>query len=83
MAITEIGTRWYDLAECLGADVEIFFDKEYYTEAKRYCRNCPVINECLKEGLEQDKILGRGGPYGVYGGRTPEERIAIKRRKVA
>lgn len=43
-------------------------------EAKAVCRGCPSVAACLAWALET------GQPEGVWGGLTPEERRALRRR---
>jgi len=48
-----------------------------YEPALKVCRSCPVQAECLEWALAADER------YGVWGGKTPEERSAITGRKVS
>jgi WhiB family redox-sensing transcriptional regulator len=60
-------------------DPEIFFPS--YAEggeftvamAKKVCRSCYLINECLEFALHT------GDQWGILGGTTPAERTSIKR----
>lgn len=72
--------HWTDLAECRGADPEIFYpitdagpSRVQLGEAKRICRRCPVADACL------DWALRAGEPDGVWGGTTAEERRYLRR----
>lgn len=47
---------------------------EFNAAAKALCAECPLKVECLQVALEA------GEPYGIWGGLTPEERRALKRR---
>lgn len=54
---------WHGEAACLGADPETFFpergDTAGVAAALAVCAECPVVDSCLAEGLEQkDGILG-------------------------
>ena len=54
---------WHQQAACLGADPETFFpargDTAGVLVALAICAGCPVVEQCLDEGLEQkDGILG-------------------------
>lgn len=72
---------WRDRAACRDEDPELFFPigttgpAERQSElAKRVCRRCPVVDPCLQFALRT------GQNYGVWGGTTPEERRALRRR---
>lgn len=43
--------------------------------AKRICRGCPVMAECLQWALEHDE------QEGVWGGLDPNERAALRRKR--
>lgn len=71
--------EWQLLGACRGADSALFFLPEFErgpskarreSAAKAICARCPVINECADFADETRE------PYGVWGGRTPEERQA-------
>jgi WhiB family redox-sensing transcriptional regulator len=46
-------------------------------QAKAICASCPVINNCLRWALEARE------PYGVWGGRSAEERELMLARRSA
>ncbi|GAB3280840.1 hypothetical protein GCM10027589_07930 [Actinocorallia lasiicapitis] len=78
----EADEHWTDLAECGGADPEIFYPistggpaRLQMAEAKKICRRCPVADACL------DWALRAGEPEGVWGGTTPDERRHLRRRR--
>jgi hypothetical protein len=51
---------------------DFFFDREFIKNAKSYCEDCPVIKECLQEGL---KPIHYGQiPPGVWGGQSERDR---------
>jgi WhiB family redox-sensing transcriptional regulator len=62
-------------AVCAHADPEIFFGNgnESHTEAILICYGCPLRYPCLIEAVRQEI------PAGIYGGKTPEQRKAIRR----
>lgn len=66
-------------ASCTGIDTEFFYpqqDKFEPGEAellKRICVDCPVMDACLEWGIAMER-------YGVWGGTTPFERFAIRKR---
>lgn len=47
---------------------------DIWAQARKVCAECPVIEQCLAEALEEE---GRGPRYGFRGGRTPAERDAL------
>lgn len=70
----------YSQAACATVkDPEIFWPKQttmYYrqvADAKLLCERCPVIQECLQHALKHE-------PDGVWGGTTPNERNAMRRK---
>lgn len=76
----ERGTDWRDRAACLPYDPELFFPIgtsgptiEQIERARRICRDCPVIMECLQNALKTTD------QYGIAGGLTESERK--KKRK--
>lgn len=65
---------WASSALCAQSDPELWFDeKGAERKAKLVCQSCPVRRECLLLALEKRE------PFGVWGGKTPEERSAIRR----
>jgi WhiB family redox-sensing transcriptional regulator len=82
MDITTRGSdmQWLDRAACLGHDPELFFPvsavgpgQAHTEDAKRVCRTCPVLAECLEWA-----ITG-AVPFGVLGGLSEDERRALSR----
>jgi WhiB family redox-sensing transcriptional regulator len=61
---------WRNRAKCRDKDPELWFPFSSMpaTEAKRWCRACPVATKCLTHALN------RGEDYGVWGGLTEQER---------
>ena len=75
---------WRKYAACNDLDTNIFFpvgqtgnSMEQTNLAKNICAGCPVANQCLEFALRtlQD--------YGVWGGRTEDERRSIRRSRRA
>lgn len=72
---------WWDAAECLWEDPELFFPdgslgrtaRNLAAIARTVCARCPVREECLRMALEL------GAEFGVWGGTTPEERRRMAR----
>src|SRR3954453_19337945 len=72
---------WRDKAACLTVDPELFFPVgntgpavDQIEKAKSVCARCTVTEICLQYALET------GQATGVWGGRSEDERRALKRR---
>ncbi|MEU6661216.1 WhiB family transcriptional regulator [Streptomyces sp. NPDC046821] len=72
---------WRHLASCTGYDPETFFpvgttslELAKANEAKAVCRRCPVREHCLQ--WAQEAYIADG----IWGGHTPKEREALRRR---
>lgn len=70
--------EWWDYAECLGADPDLFFSRDNreqrYARAK-YCDVCEAREECL------ETALANGERFGVWGGFTEGERDRARRKR--
>ena len=74
--------EWREKAECKGLDSNIFVPlgrsvkgrrgRGTYTVARNICSCCPVTKECL------DFAINEVIEYGMYGGKTPRERRALR-----
>ena len=71
---------WHADAACRGMDPKIFYPEQggYSTlaanvEAQATCDGCPVREQCGEQGARDE--------YGVWGGRRPEERRMLRRRR--
>lgn len=66
---------WISQAACKGHDPELFYPDKggCHRKAKLLCQSCPVRQECLLHALANHE------PCGVWGGKTPDERAAIRR----
>lgn len=65
---------WYDDAECRGYPTNLWYpgDKQSISpKAKKICARCPVQNECLEHGIENEF-------YGVWGGMSLRQRSKIR-----
>lgn len=84
VALDPHGAHWWDFAACLGTDTEAFFPARggSITYPKRLCRRCPVTAQCLEDALEFE-ATHVGGPVGVWGGLSPDERRRLKRSQEA
>ena len=72
--------EWQTDAACRGMDSAAFFHpvnernaarEERIAVAKAICRRCPAIRECLEYALQVRE------PYGVWGGRSEDERAYL------
>lgn len=66
--------HWTTRAACLDEDPELFFPDSYpgtsdWETPRRVCMRCPVREQCDKEADRQ------GEKFGMFGGRTPDERL--------
>lgn len=83
-ALDEI--EWMNRAECLDVDLTVFFPetphvfKDAYKIAREYCESCPVREECLEWAVSTEAETSTNS-FGMYGGRTPEQRRAIRRER--
>lgn len=73
-------SKWWEYAECRGLDGNIWFPdkpqgRDYFAIARSYCVKCPVQQECLNEALLQNPDNDR---FGMFGGKTPRERVNIR-----
>ncbi len=75
--------EWQESAACRELPTEMFFytdgergprRKNRENAAKAVCASCPVLQACRKQAL----ILAE--PYGIWGGLTEEDRLAIFNR---
>lgn len=71
--------HWHRAAACRHADPELFFPEgtagpalRQAEEAKRVCMACPVRADCLGWALRH------GVDFGVWGGKDPEQRRAMR-----
>lgn len=75
-----VDQEWKTEALCRQYDPEMFFphrgDAAGVALAKRVCRVCPVVQECV------DAAIARKERHGVWGGLTPMERV-FRRRELA
>jgi WhiB family redox-sensing transcriptional regulator len=68
---------WRDLAACAGTDQRMFFPAQGDANrlARQMCASCPVRIPCLDYAVDNHE------EFGIWGGTTPRERQAIRRRK--
>lgn len=72
----ERGWRWQTKAACLGVSPDVFFvtKGKPVTEAKRYCRRCPVRTMCLAGALARREWDG------VWAGLSEKQRRPLIRK---
>lgn len=70
---------WHDNALCAQTDPDMFYpDKgQGPGPAREVCMACHVRPSCLEHALDN------GESQGIWGGMTPKERAAVKRRRGA
>ncbi|WP_406467071.1 WhiB family transcriptional regulator [Streptomyces sp. NBC_01594] len=73
--LTRLSRAIEENAACVGEDPDLFHPKntDEAEAAKRICRGCPVVRECLVQALRI------GDEYAVLGATTPRERAALRR----
>lgn len=72
-------TPWREAAACLDVTNQVSFfpdreDLRGIAKAKAVCATCPVADVCLTWAIETNQSEG------VWGGHTPKERRALRRR---
>ncbi|WP_051338601.1 WhiB family transcriptional regulator [Streptomyces flavidovirens] len=76
--------HWSDAAAC-AQHPDLFIPENDgdpdYTTAKRICRACPVIEQCLTAAMAEEKGADRHVRAGVRGGLTPGERARKHRQE--
>lgn len=76
---------WKDLALCAGMDTNLFYD-EYESNndvAKvidEVCLSCPVMAQCLRNGIENNEWGVHGGVY-LVSGKVDKNRNAHKSKE--
>jgi len=68
---------WWDFANCLGVDSDLFFPERGAStkEAKEVCRGCVVREDCLEYALDH------GEKFGIWGGMSERERRRLRRQR--
>lgn len=69
---------WMDSASCANTAPDLFFpetgQREWITEAKKICKECPVTEACLDYALTNKFVDG------IYGGMVPSQRYRLQKR---
>jgi len=75
--VFEVDLAWQDLANCRGANADLFFPERGAStrQAKGICRACAVQNECL------EFAIANGEKFGIWGGLSERERRKIRRER--
>jgi len=75
---------WQEQSNCRDVDSDLFFldlmargkeKREKEKAAKKVCRGCPVLEQCLSHALSIPEF------FGVWGGMTADERNFILRKQ--
>lgn len=77
LPLADLTARWRNDAACVGADPDLFVPEgqgQISPEAMRYCRDCPVRNECLDEAL----TMTWADDEGIWGGTTVRNRHHVR-----
>jgi len=61
-------------ARCAGEPTEIFYElnQENEIKAKALCSECPIVGRCLTWAVMTKE------PFGIWGGKTPQQRGTIR-----
>jgi hypothetical protein len=75
--------EWHRYAKCVGVNLKVFFPdynggEKTFAVARSICNECPVIAECLDAQLKLESFEDQ---WGMFGGRTPQERKEIRNRR--
>jgi hypothetical protein len=62
-------------AACVGMNIDIFYEPDTINDAIVVCNTCPVRSSCLFDAMREERSHLA---WGVRGGLTPEERMALK-----
>lgn len=84
MSLIAASTAWQEHAACLPLDTAIFFPNSSSTSkasSSAWERPLVVCNRCVVRGACLDFALKWKLSDGMYGGKTPEERVTIRNRR--
>ena len=69
---------WMSEARCRGVSPDVFYPLEpNFADARAVCRRCAVQAECLTYALNKPEL------FGVWGGKSPQERDDLRRERFA
>lgn len=76
-AVAPSGTGWVEQAACQGLDVRLFYPDggNRSGRARRVCAGCLVRASCLEHALTTNER------WGVWGGKSEDERRAMRRQR--
>ncbi len=85
--MTEVVTdTWQTLAACIDQPDRWFFPGgsgqavvHAYNKGRRVCARCPVREHCLTEAMRMEGWLDAKWRFGLWGGKTPSERVDLMR----
>lgn len=79
--------QWMLDAACRGKPSEWWFPPKeggpgahIYRKAREVCNNCSVREDCLRWAMDIEGLATKGHRYGMAGGLTPMERVALSER---
>lgn len=78
--------EWTDLALCDGMEINLFYDDyesdtNVATMVDEACLSCPVMAQCLQEGIHNSEWGVWGGMY-LTGGKVDKNRNSHKTKEV-
>lgn len=75
---------WQSYALCAQMDPDLWHLSPQmggkYSEAKRWCRRCPVVAQCGRQAIRNEWGLPSSERRGVFGAMTPRERVSAEQR---
>ncbi len=78
---------WQSRGACIGQPEEWFFPDgggsaatARYGKGRQVCARCPVRDRCLTEAMQMEGWLEAQWRFGLWGGKTPGERVELMRR---
>lgn len=80
------GVGWEADANCAGMEPDLWYPPHReahtaYAQLRLICMACSVRSQCLDDALYYER--GGGERHGFVGGKTPDERRMLHRRRVA
>jgi len=72
---------WTAFATCRSVGGDFWFPEvgePTWMEARRICKTCPVMWQCLDWAMRTELGVGPKSRYGVAGGMTPSQRTAYE-----
>lgn len=69
---------------CASHDPELFFvlTDRNVRDAKAVCDSCPEAVACLMNAMDAENGEPRALRFGIYGGKTPDERFALAAQSI-